>query len=118
MNITINRPEMLAVSRRMAAVAPPESPLEVLRGTLLEADADGGKLTITSTNMELSLVEKLACTASESGACVVDTRLLAGMLEKRQLSGNTEKWKRQLHCTGMAQNQLPQAGDPVPGRHC
>lgn len=82
MNITINRPEMLAVSRRMAAVAPPESPLEVLRGTLLEADADGGKLTMTSTNMELSLVEKLACTASESGAFVVDARLLAGMLEK------------------------------------
>ena len=82
MNITINRPEMLAVSRRMAAVAPPESPLEVLRGTLLEADADGGKLTMTSTNMELSLVEKLACTASGSGAFVVDARLLAGMLEK------------------------------------
>lgn len=82
MNITINRSEILAAGRRMASIAPPESPLEVLRGTLLEVDADSGKLTMTSTNLELSLVEMLACTASESGAFVVDARLLAGMLEK------------------------------------
>ena len=59
MNVTINRAEMLCAIKRASAVAPVDSPLDVLRGALLEADAAAGKLTVTSTNLEAALEEKL-----------------------------------------------------------
>lgn len=61
MNVTINRAEMLSAIKRASAVAPADSPLDVLRGALLEADAAAGKLTVTSTNLEAALEEKLPC---------------------------------------------------------
>ena len=82
MNITINRTELLSVARRMAAVAPASSPLEVLRGVLLETDAAEGKLTLTATNLEIALEEKLSCSAADDDAFVVGAQLLAAMLEK------------------------------------
>lgn len=82
MKVTINRMEMLAVTRRMASVAPTDSPLDVLRGILLEADVDSGTLTLTATNLELALMERLPCTGAESGTLVIDAQLLAGMMEK------------------------------------
>lgn len=84
MNITINRAELLHAARRAASIAPPDSPLDVLKGTLLEAE--GGRLTLTATNMEISLEQKLDCPVLEEDAVVVNARLLAGMLEK--LSGD------------------------------
>lgn len=47
MNITINRMEMLDTARRMASIAPADSPLDVLHGVLLEADAGSGRLALT-----------------------------------------------------------------------
>ena len=82
MNITINRAELVNTARRMAAVAPPNSPLDVLRGVLLETDTAAGKLTLTATNMEISLEEKLPCAAREDDALVVDAQLFSDMLEK------------------------------------
>lgn len=61
MIVTINRSEFLDAAKRAASIAPAESPLDVLKGALMEADAANGKLTITSTNMEVALVEKLPC---------------------------------------------------------
>ena len=58
LNVTINRAEMLSAIKRASAVAPADSPLDVLRGALLEADAAAGKLTVTSTNLEAALEEK------------------------------------------------------------
>lgn len=50
---------MLSAIKRASAIAPADSPLDVLRGVLLEADAAAGKLTVTSTNLEAALEEKL-----------------------------------------------------------
>ncbi len=94
MNITINRAELLGAARRMASVSPANSPLDVLRGALLETDAATGKLTLTATNMEISLEEKLPCAAVEDDALVVGAQLLAGMLEK--LPGDTVEITRQV----------------------
>lgn len=85
MEITINRAKLLVAARHMASIAPPNSPLDVLRGTLLETDAESGKLTLTATNLEISLEEKLPCEASEDDeddALVIGAQLLAGMVEK------------------------------------
>ena len=62
MHITINRAELLAAVKRASTIAPPDSPLDVLKGVLLEVDSADGMLTVTSTNLEVSLAEKLPCT--------------------------------------------------------
>lgn len=82
MNITINRSEMLGMARRMASIAPADSPLEVLHGVLLEADADSGTLALTATSLELALMERLSCTVAESGTFAIDAQMLTGMMEK------------------------------------
>ena len=82
MNVTINRAEMLSAIKRASAVAPADSPLDVLRGVLLEADAAARKLTVTSTNLEAALEEKLPCTVQEDGALVFGAKMLAEMLSR------------------------------------
>lgn len=85
MNITINRAEMLCAIKRASAIAPADSPLDVLRGVLLEADAASGKLTVTSTNLEVTLEEKLPCSVQEEGALVFSAKMLAEMLSRLPL---------------------------------
>lgn len=92
MNITMNRLELLHAVRRAAAVVPGKSPLEVLKGVLLEADAAHKALVLTATNLEVTLKQKLACAAPEDDALAIDARLLAGMLEK--LPGDTVELRR------------------------
>ena len=82
MKITINRTEALSTARRMASIAPADSPLDVLHGILLEADTNVGKLVMTATSLELSLMERVPCTPAEGGALAIDARMLNGMLEK------------------------------------
>ena len=89
MNITMNRAELLHAVRRAATVAPTNSPLEVLKGVCLEVDAASKSLVLTATNLEVTLKQKLACGTQEDDALVIDTKLLAGMLEK--LPGETVK---------------------------
>lgn len=92
MNITMNRLELLCAVRRAVAVAPRNSPLEVLKGVLLEVDAAHKALVLTATNLEVVLMQKLICAAPEDDALAIDARLLAGMLEK--LSGDTVELRR------------------------
>lgn len=44
MIVTINRSEFLDAAKRAASIAPAESPLDVLKGALMEADAASGIL--------------------------------------------------------------------------
>ena len=94
MNITMNRAELLHAAKRAAAVAPSKSPLEVLKGVLLEVDAAHKALVLTATNLEVTLMQKLSCDASEGDALAIDAGLLAGMLEK--LPGDTVELKRNV----------------------
>ncbi len=66
----------------MASIAPADSPLDVLHGVLLEADAGSGRLALTATSLELALMEQLPCTAVESGTFAIDAQMLTGMVEK------------------------------------
>ncbi len=107
MNITMNRAELLCAVRRAAAVAPSKSPLEVLKGVLLEVDAAHKALVLTATNLEVTLKQKMNCDAPESDALAIDASLLAGMLEK--LSGDTVELRREA-----GDSQLTvQSGDAV-----
>lgn len=82
MLITVDRAEFLAAIKRATAIAPPDSPLDVLKGVLLETDSARKMLTVTSTNLEVSLVEQLPCSAQENGALVYSARTLAEMLQR------------------------------------
>ena len=92
MNITINRAELLSAVQKAAAVASEDAPLEPLKGVLLEADAAAGTLTLTATNIETSLEQKLVCTVGEDDALVMNAKLLAGMLGL--MSGETAQLLR------------------------
>ena len=92
MNITINRAELLSAVQKAAAIASEDAPLEPLKGVLLEADAAAGTLTLTATNIETSLEQKLTCSAGEDDAVVMNAKLLAGMLGL--MSGDTAQLRR------------------------
>lgn len=87
MRVTINRTELLNAAKRAAAIAPGSSPIKEMTCVLLEADNAYGKLTVTSTNMETSLEQKLRCISQDNDVLAVNARLLAAMLEK--LPGDT-----------------------------
>ena len=87
MRVTINRTELLNAAKRAAAIAPGSSPIKEMTCVLLEADNASGKLTVTSTNMETSLEQKLRCTSQDNDVLAVNAKLLAAMLEK--LPGDT-----------------------------
>lgn len=82
MLITVDRAEFLAAIKRATAIAPSDSPLDVLKGVLLETDSARKMLTVTSTNLEVSLVEMLPCSAQEDGALVYSAKTLAEMLQR------------------------------------
>ena len=92
MQVTINRAELLSAAKRAAAIAPSSSPIKEMCCTLLETDDASGKLTVTSTNLETSLEQKLRCTSQEEDALAVNARLLAAMLDK--LPGDTVELHR------------------------
>ena len=83
----LHREEFLNVIQRAVVIAPADSPLESLECVLLEADHSTQKLTVTATNVELSLEQRLPCKTDRDDALLVNARLLAAMLER--LDGDT-----------------------------
>ena len=92
MNVTANRVELLAAAKRAASIASPSAPLDELRGTLMMADSSAGKLTLSATNLEVSLEQKVACTCGDDDAFVINAGLLEDMLA--QLGGETVEFQR------------------------
>ena len=82
MKLSLNHAEFLSAVKRGESIAPRDSALDILKGLLLEADSTSGKLTITATNLEITLEQKIPCSVSEDGAIVLNARLAASMLEK------------------------------------
>ena len=91
MNITMNRAELLSAAQKATAIASEDAPLESLKGVLLETA--GSTLTMTATNIETSLEQKLSCPVGEDDALVMNAKLLAGMLGL--MSGDTVVLRRQ-----------------------
>lgn len=111
MRAVFHRAELLGAVRRGENIAPHDSPLDVLKGLLLELDAAGGVLTMTATNMEVTLEQKLPCQVTEDDAFVLNASLAVSMLEK--LAGDTvtverEPGKLQIHLqSGDAEYLVP-----------
>jgi len=111
LKITFNRAELLSAAKRGESIAPHNSPLDALRGPLLEADAAGGTLTMTATNMEIALEQKIPCVVPEDDAVVVNARLVVDMLSS--LPGDTVELERTPGSSriffrgGMAEYEVP-----------
>ena len=86
MNVNANRLELLHAAKQAASVAPNITPLEVLKGILLQAGSDG-HLNLSATNLEIAICVGLPCISESEDAVVVNARLLVGMLER--LGGET-----------------------------
>ncbi|MBR0312979.1 MAG: hypothetical protein IJQ98_11385 [Oscillospiraceae bacterium] len=92
MNITINRSELSDAVSRAAAIAPASSPVRELEGVMLETDAAAKTLTVTATNLEIALEQRVPCETAEDDALVVNASLFDAMLKK--LAGDTAKLHR------------------------
>lgn len=92
MKVTVNRAELLAAAKRAANVASPASPLDVLKGTLMEANSATGGLTLSATNLEVALEQKIPCTSADDDAFVINAKLLEDMLTL--LEGDTVDFQR------------------------
>lgn len=92
MKITFNRAELLSAAKRGESIVPHNSPLDVLKGLLLEADAANGTLTMTASNLDITLEQKIPCIVPEDDAVVVNARLVVDMLSS--LPGDTVELER------------------------
>lgn len=93
MKITVNRKEFLAAAKRASAVAPPDSPLDTLRGVLLETDQANQILTLSATNLEVAIEQKIPCAPQDDDAVVINADLLEKITEK--LAGETLTLQRE-----------------------
>ncbi len=92
MKAVLNRAEFLSAAKRGENIAPRTPALEILKGLLLELDVRG-ILTMTATNLEVTLEQKIPCKATEDDAVVLNARLTVAMLER--LAGDTVEIERE-----------------------
>jgi len=81
MKIEINRLEMLAAAKNAARVAPHRSHVDVLNGILVEGSDETGEVFLTATNHEATIQQKVKASIAESGAMLVNARLLVKMMD-------------------------------------
>ncbi len=81
MNVIANRLELLRAAKQAASVAPNITPLEVLKGILIQAGSDG-HMNLLATNLEIAVCIGLPYKSESEDAVVVNARLLVGMLER------------------------------------
>lgn len=82
LKFTINRQELLTCAKRAAAVVPTISPLDILKCTLIEADAERKLLSLTGTNLEVTLRQTIHLPdyEGEDGSVALEAKLLVAML--------------------------------------
>lgn len=85
MKVMLNRAEMAAVLASAEKIAPSGSPIDVLKGVLVET-ADG-RLAVTASNLEITLRQTLPADIQEEGDFVFPARLFAAMF--RLMGGDT-----------------------------
>ena len=77
MKVIINRAGMAAILSAAERIAPIVSPLDALRGVLVETVE--GSLAVTATNLEVTLKQTLPAQIQEEGRFVFSAKLLAAM---------------------------------------
>lgn len=82
MKVIADRMELLALCKRAARLASEAAPMDELKGILLNADAATGQISVSATNMEVSLRSQMKAEVRESGSWIINARLCVGMLSQ------------------------------------
>jgi len=80
MRFEVDRLTMLEAAKNVAKIAPTSSPVEILNRILVESNDNTGEIYMTATNREVSIQQKVVGSIGESGAVLVNPRLLIGMM--------------------------------------
>ena len=78
MHISLDRCELLAAARNAEKIAPPKSAVAALECVCLDAENDA--VTVTSTNLELALAQRVPAEVQESGRMLIPAKWLSGAL--------------------------------------
>jgi len=82
MKFEVDRLAMLEAAKNVAKVVPTNSPVDLLRGILVESSEDTGEVYLTATNHEVSIQQKVFASVEESGTMLVNPRLMVDMMAK------------------------------------
>ena len=80
MKFTANRKIMLEYLKTMISVVPKTSPVQELKGFLVEANEDDGHLYLTANNQEVAIQRKFKPAVESGGNFVMEAKLLVDIL--------------------------------------
>lgn len=80
MKFIANRAELLAAAKTVQKGVSAQASVEVLKGILVEADADAYELTLAGTNYEVAIQCKLPAPVEIGGSMVIEAKLFVQML--------------------------------------
>lgn len=80
MKFTANRKIMLEYLKSMISVVPKNSPVQELKGFLVEANEDDGHLYLTANNQEVAIQRKFKPVVESGGNFVMEARMLVDIL--------------------------------------
>ncbi len=75
MHLTIDRKVLLTICKRAARLANPSAVEKTFQGIFLEADAQSGQLTVSSTNLETTISSTVSASVYRDGSCVLQASL-------------------------------------------
>lgn len=78
----IKRDELARLSKQAAMAVPKQSTIKELLGVHLEADARRSMLTLTATNLEITIRASMAAVVERSGSVVLNAKILAAITAK------------------------------------
>lgn len=81
MEITAKREQLLSLVKTVYKAVPTSSTVEILKGILVEADADQNTVTFTGTNYEVAIQCRMNTYVEESGSMVINAKVFTGLLE-------------------------------------
>lgn len=80
MKFTVNRRTMAEHLKTMLPIVPKNTPIQELKGFLIEANEDDGYLYMTANNLEVAIQRKLKPQVETGGNFVMDARMLYDIL--------------------------------------
>ena len=80
MKFTVNRRTMLEHLKTMIKVVPKNSPVQELKGFLVEANDDDGYLYLTANNLEVAMQRKLKPIIETGGNFVMEAKMLVDIM--------------------------------------
>ena len=86
----IKRDDLLRLSKQAALAVPRNTTIKELQGIHLEADEGNSMLTLTATNLEITIRASMGAVVERPGNTVIDARLLTDIVSKLPKDSNLD----------------------------